>query len=92
MIGELGDEHMGEQPGTREPPRRLTRRQEGADRTLTALGVSVEELIGEPQARTRRRGPAPKLQQHLERISQLPRAKQRFVMEVLESVLAQASR
>ena len=57
-----------------------------------ALGVSLEVLIGEPIASSRKRGPAPKLQQHIERISQLSKAKQRFVMQVLESVLAQASR
>jgi transcriptional regulator with XRE-family HTH domain len=57
-----------------------------------ALGVSLEELIGEPAQAVRKRGPAPKLQQHIERIRQLPKAKQRFVMQVLESVLAQASR
>jgi len=57
------------------------------------LGVSVEALIGEPEAPARaRRGPAPKLAQHMARISQLPKTKQRFVMEVLESVLAQAGR
>lgn len=33
-----------------------------------------------------------KLQQQIERIGQLPKAKQRFVMEMLETVLAQASR
>jgi hypothetical protein len=54
--------------------------------------VSLEELIGEPVPSARKRGPAPKLQQHIERIGQLPKAKQRFVMQVLESVLAQASR
>jgi hypothetical protein len=47
-----------------------------------------------------RRGPAPrreaqtypKLQQQLERLSALPKPKQRAVMEVLEAMLAQASR
>ncbi len=53
--------------------------------------VQVDELVGQPAAR-RKRGPAPKLQQHLERISQLPKPKQRIVMEVLESMLAQAGR
>ena len=58
-----------------------------------ALAVSIEELIGRPPARaTAKRGPAPKLQQQLERIAQLPKAKQRFVIEMLETVLAQASR
>lgn len=56
-----------------------------------ALGCTVETLVGE-KAATVRRGPAPKLQQHMERIHQLPKPQQRFVMQVLESVLAQASR
>jgi transcriptional regulator with XRE-family HTH domain len=53
------------------------------------LGVTMEELLGlEPQSA--RRGPTPKLQQQLERISRLPRAKQRIVMEMLDGVLSQA--
>ena len=56
-----------------------------------ALGCTVETLVGE-KAATVRRGPAPKLQQHIDRINQLPKPQQRFVMQVLESVLAQASR
>lgn len=56
-----------------------------------ALSVSVEELLGtEPKAK--KRGPAPKLERHLERISQLPRARQRFVLQVLDSVLQQEAR
>ena len=57
-----------------------------------ALGVTLETLMGEADAGARKRGPAPKLQQHMERITQLPKPQQRFVMQVLESVLAQASR
>jgi len=57
------------------------------------LGVSIEELIGEPpSATTRKRGPAPKLMQQIERIQQLPRAQQRFVMRMLDTVLAQQRR
>jgi DNA-binding XRE family transcriptional regulator len=56
-----------------------------------ALGCTVETLVGEKTTAVRR-GPAPKLQQHMERINQLPKPQQRFVMQVLESVLAQASR
>ena len=56
------------------------------------LGVSVEELIGEEPSATRKRGPAPKLQQHLERISALPKPRQRAVMDVIEAMLAQQSR
>jgi transcriptional regulator with XRE-family HTH domain len=57
-----------------------------------ALGVPIETLLGEPAKVTAKRGPAPKLARHLERISQLPKPKQRAVMEVLEAMLAQASR
>jgi hypothetical protein len=39
-----------------------------------------------------KRGPAPKLQRQMERISQLPRAKQRFILEMIDTVLHQASR
>lgn len=52
------------------------------------LGVSIEELIDD-QPKTSKRGPAPKLQQQMERIAQLPRTRQQFVMQVIESVLAQ---
>jgi len=54
------------------------------------LAVSVEELVGVP-VRKNKRGPTPKLQQQLERISQLPRAKQHFVIEMLDTVLQQAA-
>lgn len=53
------------------------------------LGVSVEDLIGVRAKRsTGKRGPAPKLQQQLERIQSLPAAKQRAIVQVLDSVLA----
>jgi transcriptional regulator with XRE-family HTH domain len=57
-----------------------------------ALGVSLEELMGEPATKASKRGPAPKLAQHMEKISQLPKTKQRFVMEMLDTVLAQQGR
>lgn len=57
------------------------------------LQTTIEELIGTPAKRgAGKRGPAPKLQQQLERISQLPKARQRVVSEVLDSLLAQAGR
>jgi hypothetical protein len=56
------------------------------------LGVGPEELLGETNAATRKRGPAPKLQQHMDRITQLPKPRQRMVMEMLDAVLAQGSR
>jgi transcriptional regulator with XRE-family HTH domain len=55
------------------------------------LGVSVETLIGE-KAAAAKRGPAPKMQQQIERLSRLPQAKQRVVMEMLEGFLNQATR
>ena len=62
-------------------------------RLARTLGVSVEELLGEPLSEAaRKRGPAPKLQQQIERIQRLPRSKQRFVIEMLDTVLAQQSR
>jgi len=60
------------------------------------LDVAVEDLLGEPakagkagKAGKNKRGPTPKLQQQLEQISQLPRAKQRFVIQMLDTVLQQ---
>ena len=55
------------------------------------FGVAVDELLGLRKG-TGKRGPAPKFQKQLERIAQLPRAKQRVVIEMLDGVLAQASR
>jgi transcriptional regulator with XRE-family HTH domain len=56
-----------------------------------ALGTSIEELIG-GAPKPSKRGPAPKLQQQLERVSALPKARQRVIAEVLDSMLAQSGR
>ncbi len=56
------------------------------------LGVAVEALLTDDNKAAAKRGPAPKLQQQMDRITQLPRARQQFVMQVIESVLAQADR
>jgi len=53
------------------------------------LGVSLDELVGET-ANSRRPGPVPKLQRQIEQIQQLPRAKQKFVSEILDTVIQQA--
>jgi transcriptional regulator with XRE-family HTH domain len=55
------------------------------------LSVSVESLIGE-KAPPSKRGPAPQIQQKIERLTRLPKAKQKLVLEMLDGVLAQASR
>jgi transcriptional regulator with XRE-family HTH domain len=56
------------------------------------LGVTVEELIGtlNKQTTTSKRGPASTLEKQIEQISQLPRAKQKFVMDMLNTVIQQA--
>jgi hypothetical protein len=51
--------------------------------------VSVEDLFWQANGTTKR-GPTPKLQRQLERVSRLPKAKQKFVSEMLETVLQQA--
>ncbi len=56
------------------------------------LAVSVEALIGEKEASPGKRGPTPKLQQQMERIQRLPKAQQRFVIQMIDTVLAQQDR
>lgn len=56
------------------------------------LGVAVEVLLSDDTKAASRRGPKPKLQQQMDRITQLPRARQQFVMQVIDSVLAQDGR
>lgn len=58
----------------------------------SVLSISAEELLEEPVTATKKkRGPSSKLEQQVEMIQQLPRAKQKFVMEMLETVIQQAS-
>jgi transcriptional regulator with XRE-family HTH domain len=58
----------------------------------SALDTSVEELLGEETRRNSKRGPASRLQQQLEQVGRLPKARQRLITEVLDSMLAQANR
>ena len=52
----------------------------------------MEDLIDTPARRAAgKRGPAPKLQQQLEQLSRLPKAKQRAIAQVLDSMLANQS-
>ncbi len=55
-----------------------------------ALTVSVEDVLGEAQ-QPKKRGPAPRLLQQMECIHQLPKAKQRFVLQMLDAVLRPTS-
>lgn len=57
------------------------------------LTLSLDELIGTPlPKRSGKRGPASRLQQQIEAVEQLPKTKQQFVSQMLDTVLAQAGR
>ena len=55
------------------------------------LGLAPEELMGQDAKPKGKPGPTSYLQKQLEQISQLPRTKQRLVMQMLDAVIAQAS-
>ncbi len=54
------------------------------------LGMTMDELMGQNEHSRVKPGPPSKLQQQIERIGHLPKAQQRFVMQMLDTVLAQA--
>lgn len=89
-------QHLGELIGVPHRPSPITKQRACVLRVPASLlpklaqtfGVSVDDLLGVPKPASKR-GPAPKLAQRMERISQLSKPKQRFVIQVLESVLAQ---
>lgn len=54
------------------------------------LSVPLEELFGSTKRKASKRGPASQLERSIERISQLPKTKQRFVLQMLDTVLAQS--
>lgn len=60
-------------------------------RVAERLDLSFDELLmGQPTIRIPgKRGPASRLEQQLDAIAQLPRARQKFVVEMLDTVLAQ---
>jgi hypothetical protein len=56
-------------------------------------GYTIDELVGHAQQRqASKRGPLPKWQQQIEAIAQLPKTQQRFVTQMLDTVLARAQR
>ncbi len=55
-------------------------------RLARALAVTTADLIGE-EAAPLRRGPAPRLLQQIERIQRLPKSRQRFIMEMIDTAL-----
>lgn len=52
-----------------------------------ALGVDIHALVSEPARKQRKRGPAPKLQKQMEKISDLPTKQQKSIIEVLDMAL-----
>lgn len=55
-----------------------------------ALNLSFEELFGEP-TKAGKRGPAPRLQEQIERIGSLPRSKQRMLLDMLDAAINSAN-
>ena len=53
------------------------------------LAISVEQLIGMTSANNKRPGPTPKILRQVEQLSYLPKSKQKFVMEMLDTVIKQ---
>jgi hypothetical protein len=60
------------------------------------LTLSLDELmLGQPTPRAQRggkRGPASRLQQQIEAVAQLPKTKQQFVSQILDTVPTQVGR
>ena len=56
-----------------------------------SLGVSAVELIEEASPSSKP-GPTPKLQRQIEQVSQLPKGKQKFVSDFLDTLLAQEAK
>jgi hypothetical protein len=80
-----------------EPDSAPAKKQESKNRKkqgwLNLTPFTCSYLIGVPASRSAgKRGPAPTLQRQLERVQALPKAEQRVVSEVLDSLLAQAGR
>jgi len=55
------------------------------------FGVTVGELLNDTTKARSKPGPPSQLTQLTERLAKLPRAKQKFVVEMLEGLLKQAS-
>ncbi len=54
------------------------------------FNLSIDELLGKQSKQTNgKRGPASKLQRQIEQISSLPRSKQKFVSDMLDTVIQQ---
>jgi len=56
------------------------------------LGIEAAVLLGIEEDTHRKRGPASKFQRYLDQIGQLPKTQQKFLLQMLETALAQHSR
>lgn len=56
------------------------------------LRVPIEDLLNEHTKTSSKRGPVPRLQLQLEQVSRLPKAQQKFVSQMLDTVLQQTGR
>jgi hypothetical protein len=54
---------------------------------LTPLSISVEQLIGMNSVDSKKPGPTPKILRQVEQLSYLSKSKQKFVMEMLDTVI-----
>ena len=61
---------------------------EFVEKAAEAFGVPIGEMLNHPVKATRKPGPPQKFQRLIEQVSVLPRNKQKFVMELLESYLS----
>lgn len=55
----------------------------------STLSVTVEDLISEPVATKKKPGPASVLQRQIEQIGAMPRARQKFITEMLDALIKQ---
>ena len=53
-----------------------------------ALGVTIEELLGDEPTSARKRGPKSKLERQFETIRQLPKSRQQFIGKLLDEMIA----
>jgi transcriptional regulator with XRE-family HTH domain len=77
---------MGERISALRKARNLTQTQ-----LAETLGITQQTVQAYEAGSRRRRGPVPQWEQHIEAVARLPRAKQQFVAQMIETVLAQAA-
>ncbi len=57
---------------------------------LSNFRISIDELLGNDDKKIRnKRGPVSTLQQQIEQITLMPRAKQKFITEMLDALIQQ---